>query len=312
LLLQVLDHYGVPVPNLPVTFSVLTGGGSLSNSDQTTGIYGFAQSSDILGPNPAIDVFTATAGGLTTEFVVQASAQPTIAPQGAVNAANFVSQPVAPGSYIALFGSNLAYGTSVFSTPYLPISIGTVSVSFDTPLVSAPGHIIFVSPGQVVVQVPWELQNALAAGETAAQIKVSIGANSGAIYNLPLAGYSPAFFENPAGFAAALDQNNQIVTTSNGVAQGSTVQLFLNGLGPVTNQPASGDPAPLSPLSQTASVPTVTIGNINAPVTFYGLAPDTIGLYQVNAVVPNTGAGLQPITISIGGVTSTVSHIQVR
>ena len=75
---------------------------------------------------------------------------------------------------------------TVFSTPYLPIAISTVSVSFDTPLVSVPGHITFVSPGQLVIQVPWELQKALAHGETAAQIKVSIGANSGAIYNLPL------------------------------------------------------------------------------------------------------------------------------
>jgi len=32
-----------------------------------------------------------------------------------------------------------------------------VSVSFDAANVSAPGHLVYVSPGQVNVQVPWEL-----------------------------------------------------------------------------------------------------------------------------------------------------------
>ncbi len=32
---------------------------------------------------------------------------------------------------------------------------------------------------------------------------------------------------------------------------------------------------------------TVTIGEIDAPVVFQGLAPGFVGLYQVNAVVPS-------------------------
>jgi uncharacterized protein (TIGR03437 family) len=226
-------------------------------------------------------------------------------------------QPVAPGSYISLFGTNLANATGSFFTSYLPVAINEVSVSFDTPAVSAPGHLTYVSPNQVVAQIPWELQSALAAGQTAAQIKVNFSFNSGAVYNLPIATYSPAFFESPVGFVAALDQNNQAINASNAAAQGSVVQLFVNGLGPVTNQPASGDPSPLSPLlAQTVATPTVTIGGLNAPVQFSGLTPGAVGLYQINAVVPNTGAGLQQITVSIGdgqnGAQSPVSHLQVK
>jgi uncharacterized protein (TIGR03437 family) len=90
------------------------------------------------------------------------------------------------------------------------------------------------------------------------------------------------------------------------------VQLFANGLGPVNNQPASGDPAPFSPLATTTLVPVVTIGGLDAQVTFHGMTPGNAALYQVNAVVPNTSAGVQPITISVGGVVSTTSHLPVK
>jgi uncharacterized protein (TIGR03437 family) len=90
------------------------------------------------------------------------------------------------------------------------------------------------------------------------------------------------------------------------------VQLFLNGLGPVTNQPASGDPATTKVYVETTTTPTVTIGQQNAQVIFSGLTPGALSLYQVNAIVPQTGSGLQPITISMGGLTSAVSHIQIQ
>jgi uncharacterized protein (TIGR03437 family) len=48
----------------------------------------------------------------------------------------------------------------------------------------------------------------------------------------------------------------------------------------------------------------VTIGGALAPVFFSGLAPDNVGLYQVNAQVPvGTAAGAAvPVTLSIAGV----------
>lgn len=312
LLGQVLDQYGAPIQGLPVTFSVTSGGGTLSNSDLKTDNYGFAGTNDLLGPNPGPNTFTMSAGGATTTFLVNSYAQPVISPSGAVNAANYANQPAAPGSYVALFGSNFAFIGQAFTTSYLPVAIGGTTVSFDTPAVSAPGHMTYVGPGQIVVQVPWELQSALASGQTSAQIKVDYSFISGALYNLPLAAYSPAFFETSTGFAAALDQNNQLITPSHGAPAGTVVQLFLNGLGPVTNQPASGDPASLAVLSTTMAQPVVNIGGQNAPVIFSGLTPGTIGLYQINATVPAVGTGLQPITVTIGGITSSVSHIQIQ
>jgi minor extracellular serine protease Vpr len=298
------------VTNLPVTFSVTSGGGQLVPIGNATDNYGIAAAESILGPNPGPNVYAATAGTLKASFTATGLPQPVISANGTVNAANFVVQPPAPGSYIAIFGNNLAAATASYNTPYLPLTLNQVSVSFDNPNVSVPGHIVFVSPGQVNVQVPWELQ-----GQPSVQIKVSLGDSSGVVYTMPLGTYSPALFEIPSGgqkVAAALDEGNNIVTPSNPVARGHIVQLFANGLGPVTNQPPSGGPAPSNPLATTTASPVVSIGGANAQVQFSGMTPGNAALYQVNAVVPNTSVGLQPITISIGGVVSQSSLLPVQ
>jgi minor extracellular serine protease Vpr len=325
-ILQVIDQYGVPVTGLPVTFSVTSGGGRLTPECITTCAaandtdnYGTAAAEMFLGPNPGNNVYTTTAGGLTATFTATGITQPVISPNGAVNAANGIEQPLAPGSYISLYGNNFAASTSTYSTPYLPISLNSVSVSFDTPNISVPGHIVFVSAGQINVQVPWELQ-----GQSAVQIKVSDGDSRGLVYTMPLGAYSPALFEIQSGgqsIAAALDENYNVITTSNPVAQGHLVQLFGNGFGPVTNQPASGDPAPTSTLAMTTTAPIVTIGGVTVPaqnVLFSGMTPGNAGLYQVDALVPegivvsNVVPNLQPVTISIGGVTSPTVFIPVQ
>jgi len=312
IILQIVDQYGVPVLRLPVTFSVTSGGGGLTPvcfaicaAASDTDNYGTAFAELFLGPNPGNNVYTATAGGLSATFTATGIAQPAVFPSGAVNAASQVNQPFAPGSYISLYGNNLAPSSSSYSTPYLPISLNSVSVSFDTPNISVPGHIAFVSAGQLNVQVPWELQ-----GQTAVQVKVSVGDSQGTVYTMPLGAYSPALFGQ--NIAAALDENNNVITASNPVARGHVVQLFGNGLGPVNNQPASGDPAPTNPLATTTTTPIVTIGGMNAQVMFNGMTPGNAALYQINAVVPNSGTGLQPITISIGGVVSPTVMIPVQ
>ena len=56
---------------------------------------------------------------------------------------------------------------------------------------------------------------------------------------------------------------------------GEFVTFYANGLGPVNNQPASGDPAPGGPnLATTKNTATLTIGGKSVQVLFSGLAPD--------------------------------------
>jgi minor extracellular serine protease Vpr len=185
-----------------------------------------------------------------------------------------------------------------------------VMVSFDAPSagISVPGRITYLSPTQVNLQVPWELQ-----GQTEARVKVIYDYINGNVVTIPLADYSPAFFEVGSGAVAALDTGYQLVSASNPTGAGKVVMLYANGLGPVTHQPASGEPAPYSPLAETRSVPVVTIGGKQAVVSFSGLAPGFAGLYQVNVTIPGgLTAGNQPVTVAIGGRTSKTSYIAVQ
>jgi uncharacterized protein (TIGR03437 family) len=187
-----------------------------------------------------------------------------------------------------------------------------VTVSFDAaatgslPAVSVPGHITFVSPGQINVQVPWELQ-----GYSSAKLKVTLFEYGfGSVINVPLADYAPAIF--PVGTNAAA-VNSAVITASNPAVRGSVIAVYCNGLGPVSNQPASGEPAGAGPYSQTFDTPVVSIGGVNGTVSFSGLAPGFPGLYQVNVQVPaNIAAGNQAISVSIGGVTSTSLNLPVQ
>jgi uncharacterized protein (TIGR03437 family) len=57
----------------------------------------------------------------------------------------------------------------------------------------------------------------------------------------------------------------------------------------------------------------VRIADRSAAVTYSGAAPQYVGLYQVNIVVPaDTPAGLQPLVLSINGVDSNTVQVAVR
>ena len=313
--LKLTDRHGAPVPNVPVRFRATIGGGYIEAADRETDVYGIAAARVVLGPLLGEQQFVAEAGGLVLPFDGWARLRPTIATGGVVNAASFErGVPVAPGSYIAIFGAALSDATRVFTTPNLPLSLARVSVSFDALArnLSLPGRIHFVSPEQINVQVPWELQ-----GLNSVLLKVRIGWISSALYTLPLADYSPAFFErvDAAGrrVIAALDEGFRVVESGNPARRGRVVQLYANGLGPVDPTPPTGEPTPAQPLHLTRVQPEVTVGGRRAQVSFSGLAPYLVGLYQINAVVPaDAPTGLQEVRITIGGVTSKAALLPVE
>jgi uncharacterized protein (TIGR03437 family) len=81
---------------------------------------------------------------------------------------------------------------------------------------------------------------------------------------------------------------------------GNTATLWMTGLGPVTNAPATGAPARSNPLSTVSGSIVVTIDGITAPVSFAGLAPGFAGLYQVNVTVPASVSTGAPVSVVMG------------
>jgi uncharacterized protein (TIGR03437 family) len=310
LVFKVVDRYGAPVQGLAVQWGSTRGGGVIRNADSRTDNNGLAGADAILGLLRGTQQFAATAGNLTVWFTGNARLRPAIASNGIVNAAGFRAGPVAPGSYVSLFGAGLSDFLGVESTPYLPLSLAGVSVSFDAPSanLSLPGRIIFVSPSQINLQVPWELS-----GQTSALVKVSIGETSGQLSTVQLAATSPAVYVDRNNNAAALDENFAVISAANPARRGHVVQLFVNGLGAVDNQPQTGDPPQPVPLARTQATPTVTVGGVSATVQFSGLAPGFPGLDQVNFVVPDTlPAGTQQVVLTIGGVTAAAVNLAIQ
>jgi uncharacterized protein (TIGR03437 family) len=303
------DAYGVPVAG-QVQFKAVSGGGSIEpGGDAQTFRYGVAGALVTLGLQPGPQIFNGAAGSLTVEFDGYARPFPAIGANSVMDAASFHTDfGLAPGSYITIKGTNLSDTTQVYSTPYLPVALSTVSVSFDGGGLSLPGHLHFVSPGQINVQIPWEFH-----GQSSVAMKVTVAGNTADlqsnVYSVPLANYAPAFFLNSGTVADALDNTTgALITAANPATAGEILQLYANGLGPVTNPQSSGDAASASPLSETTSPVTVTVGGKQATVFGGGnafLAPGFVGLYQIDIQVPSgLSPGPQPIAISVGGQTS--------
>ncbi|MGO9095968.1 MAG: S8 family serine peptidase [Bryobacteraceae bacterium] len=334
LMVRLIDDLGVPLAGYPVSFTVASGGGSIFNADTQTNSEGVAGAGAVLGSYQGIQVFdvnignNGTGGAIPLGFAVWARPLPVIS--AVTNAASLAQGPISPGSYIALFGSGLSDNGNIgqTATTALPLAIllpspantyadSNVSVSFDVPSagISVPGRMLYVSPTQVNVQAPWEL-----AGQQSVEMKVTVGTSFGQVYTAQVANYSPAVYLIPdtgtsQPVAAAEDLTGTVISSVNPAhaSQQQTIQLYLNGLGPVSNPPAIGYVAQAQPLSTTVATPTVTIGGVAANVIWSGLTPTESGLYQINlTLAANTPTGTQPVVVSIGGISSPPVNIAVQ
>jgi uncharacterized protein (TIGR03437 family) len=234
---------------------------------------------------------------------------PNLSAGGTIDNASFaVNTPVAPGSLVSIFGTGLAGDAALAAGPSLPIVLGTTALT----LGGVPVPLIHAFPNQVDAQVPWEL-----AGQTAAPLTIVTDDLSGNTINVRLAQFSPGLYSaqaNGAGQGAILIANTAtLAAPASGQVHGlpakrgtDYINIFATGLGPVTNQPASGAPASASPLSWATAAVTVTIGGVPVTPSFAGLAPGWVGLYQVNVQVPSgiTAGTTVPVVVSINGASS--------
>jgi uncharacterized protein (TIGR03437 family) len=210
----------------------------------------------------------------------------------------------APGGLITLYGSNLSPTNQATSQIPVPTALANSCVTVN----GQPIPLIFVSPSQVNAQMPFQAVGAETIvvhtpGGTSDNFNLIVQPNSPAIF---LSGVAGPQTNLPTIIRAA---NNLLATDSNPIHPGDELIIYLTGLGQTNPAGATGYPAPGSPLSSALAVTTVTLGGMNLPVIYAGLAPGEVGVYQINVSVPGstpTGISL-PLTINQGAGTITVS-----
>jgi uncharacterized protein (TIGR03437 family) len=224
-----------------------------------------------------------------------------------VSAADFKSA-AAPGGLITVFGTSLS-----------PTNQATSEIPFPTALASScltvNGQtlpLIFVSSNQINAQMPFQ-----AVGNVVMIVHTPGGVSSN--FNMTVQPSAPAvFMSGQAGPLTGLPtvvraSTNLLVTDSNPVHLGDMLVIYLTGMGAVTPVVPNGVPAPEDPLAIAVSPPLVTLGGATLSVEYAGLAPDEVGVYQINAIVPsNAPQGLSiPLVVSQSGSTQTVNNLRV-
>ncbi len=249
-------------------------------------------------------------------FCAAVNAQtPLISAGGIGNAAagSAVGEPIAPGSLVSIFGTNLSAATAQSDTIPLSNTLSDVtSVTFNG--VQAP--LQFVSSGQINAQVPW---NVFSDGTTSGNVNVMVTRTGGASAPQPVAvgQISPAIFvaqtASGAFLAIAVNPDGSLAAPANAIPglashpanRGDALIIYANGLGPVTPSIANGANS-LDALRTTTTTPVVMMGGVAAQVLFSGLTPQFPGVNQVNAIVPTGTApgSAVPLQIQVGGFTT--------
>ena len=235
------------------------------------------------------------------------------------NGASFIQgQPVAPGSFVAIFGNNFGSGLTLFDTVPLSTQLAGASVTFN----GIPAPVIGVAAGQINAEMPWGVLPAGAQTGTA-QVIVTTAAGASAPVTIPVTSAAPGVFyiatdstgvNRPGAYNnsdGSLPLPPSVVFpgyTSRPSKPGEILIVFATGLGPVTNPPPDGSPGlAQSPFSTTMGTPTVLVGGVAANVLFSGLSPQYPSFYQIAITIPaNAPIGnAVSLQIQMNGITTT-------
>jgi uncharacterized protein (TIGR03437 family) len=239
---------------------------------------------------------------------------------GVISASDFGAlSSVAPGSWIEIYGSNLAPATrswclvppatatckvSDFTGIEAPTALNLTNVSVD----GKAAFIEYISPTQVNAQVP----GTVGLGSKPVTVSTPAGTSPAFSININLQEpglYAPAPFQIVGKqYVGALftDLTTYVFPTGSfsGIASrpaksGDTIVLYGIGFGPVPGNPPGQIPQAANGLTLPI-LPKFYFGGVEAQVTYAGLAPSFIGLYQFNVVVPAVAASdAVPLTFTV-------------
>jgi uncharacterized protein (TIGR03437 family) len=198
-----------------------------------------------------------------------------------------------------LFGRGLSESSLQAGAGALPNQLGSTVVLVN----DQPAPLLFISPGQINLQLPNEVSGATAS------IVVRVGAIPTPPVAVPIASVSPSIFTltgSGAGPGAIVKQNGTVVSRTNPVKPLEIVSVYATGLGAVSPKVATGAVSPPGPaLAYAAGSVSVWMEGRTAPVLFAGLSPSFVGLFQINVQVPLGITGAYPaVALAVNGIVS--------
>jgi len=211
-----------------------------------------------------------------------------------VNSASYAG-PAAPGALVSIFGENLARGVQPAAAIPLPGSLAGTTVFIN----GSPAPLLYASSSQINFQMP-------PIGPGAASMSVERDGLSSDPVSIVVAPSVPGIFAWVENQGVIQNQDGTMNDPGAPAQPGTPITIWATGPGNVKPSVAAGQAAPALPLSKTIGTPVVTIGGVSAQILFSGLAPGFVGLWQINAVVPeNAPAGDNlPVQVSINGAVS--------
>jgi uncharacterized protein (TIGR03437 family) len=248
-------------------------------------------------------------GGQTAYIAEVFSGQAVIG--GVISAGAFGAfSTAAPGSWVEIYGSNLASTTGSwtgvdFDGNTAPWALDGVSVYVDY----SSAYVAYVSPGQVNAQLPSNIGtgplllwvcNASACSPAAT---ITVNPTAPGLLAPPsfqiggkqyvVAQFSDGTYVLPTGAIAGV--------TSRPAKPGETIVIYGIGFGTVTPDTPAGEIAPAS--TQLTAPLQFLFGQTPAQqLPYAGLAPGLVGLYQFNITVPQVpDSDLVPLTFTLGG-----------
>jgi uncharacterized protein (TIGR03437 family) len=250
---------------------------------------------------------------------------------GVQSASGFGGFPaVAPGTWIEIFGANFASGTrpwsgSDFNGVNAPTSLDGTKVAIG----GQSAFVYFISPTQVNAQVPSNVATGTqqvtvsTAGGTSNSFPVTVNALQPGLlsppsFNLNNKQYVVAQLCEPGKTCSTLNDLTFVLPAGSLAGSGFLVRpakpgenltIYGIGFGPVIDSSNLNIPAGqvVAATNQLVNSVQMQVNGVNANLTYAGLAPGQVGVYQFNLVVPAVPDGDWPLTFTQNGVKGTQS-----
>ena len=214
---------------------------------------------------------------------------------------------VATGSLVSIKGTDLSPINLATNQMPLPTALGESCLTVN----GLPLPVLFVSSTQINAQLPYQVE-----GNVTLVLHTPGGVSDN--FNLTILPAAPSIFRTgtagtDTGIPAIIRaRNNELVTLSNPVHKDDSLTIYLAGMGNTSPAVEAGVPAPSDPLPSVLIPPVVTLGGVPVSVTFAGLTPGQIGVYQINVNINRkVPSGISiPLVVNQGGA-STSADLRV-